>query len=95
MNMANPALKQSKTVTDGAIGNTDASKAPLVSVPHPKVLGMDEACELLGIAKPTMYKYLKEGTIPAFKYPGGRVWKFDRNQLEQWLKDQQQKGGRK
>jgi excisionase family DNA binding protein len=89
------AREEASTVTDGAIGNTENPQKPLVASPVGQVLDLNEACELLSISKPTMYKYLKEQIIPAFKYPGSRVWKFDREQLQQWVKSQQQKGGHK
>ncbi len=78
-----------QTVTDRTKGDKPALK--LAS----KVLDLAQACAFLGISKPTMYAYLKQGIIPAFKYPGSRVWKFDQTQLEDWIKDQQEKGGRK
>jgi len=54
-----------------------------------EVLNMDEACQYLRVAKPTLYKYIRTGQIPAFKM--GRVWKFDRDTLEGWVKNQVQK----
>ena len=78
-----------QTVSDSPKGDKPALK--LAS----KVLDLAQACAFLGISKPTMYAYLKQGIIPAFKYPGSRVWKFDQTQLEDWIKDQQEKGGRK
>ena len=78
-----------QTVIDSPKGDKPALK--LAS----KVLDLAQACAFLGISKPTMYAYLKQGIIPAFKYPGSRVWKFDQTQLEDWIKDQQEKGGRK
>jgi predicted site-specific integrase-resolvase len=65
------------------------------------VVGLSEACAQLGIAKPTMYKYLKEGAferyreegiIPAFKYENSRVWKFDLDQLDLWQTRQRERG---
>ena len=95
MEMGSMAIKRETTVTDGAKGNSETTTPSLVGVPSAKVLDLSEACDLLGIAKVTMYGYLKKGIIPAFKYPRSRVWKFDRAELEKWLKDQQTKGGNK
>ena len=57
-----------------------------------RIMTLRQACAYLGVAAPTMYKYLKEGTVPAFKLPTSRVWKFDREKLDQWLASQQVRG---
>lgn len=49
-----------------------------------EVLDMQGACEFLKIAKPTLYKYLRVGAIPAFKV--GRIWRFHRESLDTWVK---------
>jgi excisionase family DNA binding protein len=49
-----------------------------------EVLDIAEACSFLRIAKPTLYKYIRKGQIPAFKM--GRVWRFHRETLESWVK---------
>lgn len=54
-----------------------------------EVLNLEEACKYLRIAKPTLYKYIRKGQIPAFKM--GRVWRFHKESLEQWVKDRVQK----
>lgn len=54
-----------------------------------EVLNLDEACQFLRIAKPTLYKYIRKGQIPAFKM--GRVWRFHKESLELWVKDRVQK----
>lgn len=87
-NMVNLARKQPLAVSDGAM--TDSGL-----VQSPKVLDLTDACAFLGIAKVTMYSYLKRGVVPAFKYPGSRVWKFDREKLEQWVKSQQEGGSKR
>lgn len=49
-----------------------------------EVLNADEACQYLKIAKVTLYKYIRKGRIPAFKM--GRVWKFHKESLDNWVK---------
>jgi len=49
-----------------------------------EVLNMQEACNFLRVAKPTLYKYIRSGQIPAFKM--GRVWRFHKQSLEGWIK---------
>ncbi|NGX45783.1 MAG: hypothetical protein K940chlam2_00963 [Chlamydiae bacterium] len=47
------------------------------------VLDTEQACEYLKIAKPTLYKHVRIGAIPAFKM--GRVWRFHKASLEKWI----------
>lgn len=93
--MANTARKQEIPVTNSPKGNSQVLGSVAEFESKALIIDLAEACELLGVAKVTMYGYLKRGVVPAFKYPGSRVWKFDRGQLEQWLKAQQQGGGQK
>lgn len=53
-----------------------------------EILNFDEACLLLRVAKPTLYRYIRRGEIPAFKI--GRNWKFQREALNDWMKEQMQ-----
>jgi excisionase family DNA binding protein len=48
------------------------------------VLDVSGACEFLKIAKPTLYKYIRSGQIPAFKV--GRIWRFHRDALDAWVR---------
>lgn len=48
------------------------------------VLDLIGACNFLGIAKVTLYNYARRGEIPAFKV--GRIWKFHRESLDDWVK---------
>ena len=49
------------------------------------ILNMKEASKLLKLAKITLYKYVRDGSIPAFKL--GRCWKFERSALDAWIKN--------
>jgi len=51
-----------------------------------QVLTLEEAAEYLKIAKPTLYRLLEDGKIPAFKV--GSQWRFTRELIEKWLWDQ-------
>lgn len=88
--MVKAAKKQDSTVTDRAIGNSLNAENQQVATLPKKILSLDEACSYLGIAKGTMYKYLGDGSIKGFKYKGSRVWKFDIEYLDQWLRQQQE-----
>jgi excisionase family DNA binding protein len=70
-----------------------SAKEEELSTQHAKrILSLTEACDFIGVKAPTMYNYLKNGTVPAFKMEGSRVWKFDRLKLEEWLEQQQRRG---
>ena len=49
-------------------------------------INADEAAELLGVSKNTLYKYANEGAIPATRIR--RNWIFIRQNLERWLAEQ-------
>jgi excisionase family DNA binding protein len=51
-----------------------------------EVLNIEEACQLLRVGKVTLYRYIRRGEIPAFKI--GRNWKFHREALIEWMKEQ-------
>jgi excisionase family DNA binding protein len=53
-----------------------------------RLINLGQACKYLQISKPTMYNYLKQNKIKAFKPNGGRLWKFDLKDLEQWIDKQ-------
>jgi excisionase family DNA binding protein len=44
-----------------------------------EVLSLDEACELLGVSRPTLVKRAKLGEVPATRI--GRQWRFRRSNL--------------
>lgn len=48
-----------------------------------EVLDMNDACEFLNIAKPTLYRYVRVGKIPGFKV--GKIWRFHKASLEAWV----------
>jgi len=47
-------------------------------------LTLEEAAMHLKIGKSSLYQLAREGGIPAHKY--GRVWRFDVEELDQWMK---------
>ena len=44
-----------------------------------------EASQYLGISPDTLYKYLGEKSIPAFKL--GNRWRFKKSKLDQWMEE--------
>lgn len=45
-----------------------------------------EASEYLGVSRETLYKYVYEDKIPAFKL--GNRWKFKKTVLDNWMEKQ-------
>ena len=54
-------------------------------------LTLEEGAKHLKLGKSTLYQLAREGDIPAHKY--GRVWRFDQEELDQWMKRQQSDNG--
>jgi len=47
-------------------------------------LTLEEAAKHLKIGKSTIYRLAREGDLPAHRM--GRVWRFDAEELDKWLK---------
>jgi excisionase family DNA binding protein len=48
-----------------------------------EVMTLREASQYLGISQDTLYKYLSEDKIPAFKL--GNRWRFKKDLLDRWM----------
>jgi excisionase family DNA binding protein len=48
-----------------------------------EVMTLREASQYLGISPDTLYKYLSEDKIPAFKL--GNRWRFKKDLLDRWM----------
>ncbi|HEU5407275.1 MAG TPA: helix-turn-helix domain-containing protein [Nitrospira sp.] len=53
--------------------------------PKTELMTATETCRYLKIAQRTLYRYLQNRQIPAFKL--GNEWRFVRSDLEQWTRD--------
>ena len=51
-----------------------------------EVMGIREASDYLGVSRETLYKYVDEEKIPAFKL--GNRWKFKKTLLDRWMETQ-------
>jgi excisionase family DNA binding protein len=49
-------------------------------------LSVDEVAEHLGIKRDTVYKWIVRNGLPARKL--GRLWKFRRDEVDQWVNRQ-------
>lgn len=47
-------------------------------------LSVDEIASHLGVKRDTVYKWIRERQLPGHKI--GRLWKFDRKQIDEWVK---------
>jgi len=50
-----------------------------------EVMNIRQASQYLGISPDTLYKYVSEEVIPAFKL--GNRWKFKKSILDRWMED--------
>jgi len=57
-----------------------------VMVETREVMDIREASEYLGISRETLYKYVYEERIPAFKL--GTRWRFKKTVLDRWMERQ-------
>jgi excisionase family DNA binding protein len=51
-----------------------------------EVMNIRQASEYLGISRETLYKYIGQERIPAFKL--GNRWKFKKTILDHWMENQ-------
>jgi excisionase family DNA binding protein len=56
-----------------------------------EILTVREVATLLKINEKTAYKLAAKGEIPGFKVGGS--WRFDRGEIESWIKRQTEKQG--
>jgi excisionase family DNA binding protein len=50
-----------------------------------EVMNIRQASQYLGISPDTLYKYVSEERIPAFKL--GNRWKFKKSKLDEWMEE--------
>jgi excisionase family DNA binding protein len=51
-----------------------------------EVMNIRQASQYLGVSPDTLYKYVSEERIPAFKL--GNRWKFKKSILDSWMENQ-------
>ena len=50
-----------------------------------EVMNIRQASQYLGVSPETLYKYVGEQKIPAFKL--GNRWRFKKSKLDQWMEE--------
>lgn len=53
---------------------------------YPPILDAAQVAELLGMNVQMVRRYAREGRIPAYKLPGGRAFKFIRDEIVDFLR---------
>jgi len=56
-----------------------------------KLITVEEVAKYLRVKRSTVYEWAKEGKIPAVKV--GRLWRFDREETEAWVKSRKRSTG--
>jgi excisionase family DNA binding protein len=55
-----------------------------------EVMNVRQASQYLGVSADTLYRYITEGEIPAFKL--GNRWKFRKTILDRWMERKMSQG---
>jgi excisionase family DNA binding protein len=56
----------------------------------PEVMNVRQASQYLGVSADTLYKYVSENKVPAFKL--GNRWKFKKTLLDRWMESKSSGG---
>ena len=56
-----------------------------------EVMNIRQASQYLGVSPDTLYKYVNEQKIPAFKL--GNRWRFKKSKLDQWMEEKSNEAG--
>ena len=54
-------------------------------------MNIRQASQYLGVSPDTLYKYVNEQKIPAFKL--GNRWRFKKSKLDQWMEEKSMETG--
>ena len=64
---------------------TSAERASESMAESREVMNIRQASQYLGVSPDTLYKYVYEEKIPAFKL--GNRWRFKKSKLDQWMEE--------
>lgn len=53
---------------------------------YPPILDAAQVAELLGMNVQMVRRYAREGRLPAYKLPGGRTFKFFRDEIYEFIR---------
>ena len=77
-------LEQSPRDTCG-VALTSVERASVLMAESREVMNIRQASQYLGVSPDTLYKYVYEEKIPAFKL--GNRWRFKKSKLDQWMEE--------
>ena len=66
-------------------GRTGGSDQKGIMADSREVMNIRQASQYLGVSPDTLYKYVGEQKIPAFKL--GNRWRFKKSRLDQWMEE--------
>jgi len=55
---------------------------------YPEVLDAAQVAELLGLSVDYVRRLSRQGVLPAKRLPGGRTFRYFRDELVEWLREQ-------
>jgi excisionase family DNA binding protein len=78
--------RNSATIREGALGGR--KRQDMATSTHSlsearEVMSLRQASLYLGVSADTMYRYVSEGMVPAFKL--GNRWKLRKSVLDRWM----------
>jgi excisionase family DNA binding protein len=69
----------------GRKGGLRAGRKETLMADSREVMNIRQASQYLGVSPDTLYKYVNEQEIPAFKL--GNRWRFKKSKLDQWMEE--------
>jgi excisionase family DNA binding protein len=66
--------------------NIDDNKQPLETLEMEELITLEELSKYLKISKPTLYKMVERGKIPALKIAS--QWRFKKDDIDGWVEKQ-------
>ena len=79
------AVSQVKPAGWGWMRDGSEEKAKGTMADSREVMNIRQASQYLGVSPDTLYKYVGEQKIPAFKL--GNRWRFKKSRLDQWMEE--------
>jgi excisionase family DNA binding protein len=70
---------------EAGAGTDVAEKVKGTMADSREVMNIRQASQYLGVSPDTLYKYVGEQKIPAFKL--GNRWRFKKSRLDQWMEE--------
>jgi excisionase family DNA binding protein len=76
-------VKPQNRWTGAVVGVVETVKGTMAD--SREVMNIRQASQYLGVSPDTLYKYVGEQKIPAFKL--GNRWRFKKSKLDQWMEE--------